>query len=70
MDTLVGWVIGIAFLLWALTKVLSSFGKLGDTAKGHDRCTFCGARLKTAVGRFGYADTCSKCGRAQSWAKT
>jgi len=60
-------------IYWVIFGVLAAIiighrfrpgGKYRELAKGHDRCSSCGASLKWSGGR--YAEVCPKCGEAQA----
>ena len=59
-SSVVGWIIGIVLVLLVFGWVMNSLTKSAQSMRGRRKCTYCGARLKAAAKKFGYADHCSK----------
>jgi ribosomal protein L37AE/L43A len=69
MNVVIGIVIFALMMLYLIGRIQQSVGKAQERSKHHDRCNFCRARLKKAVGKASWATVCSKCGKTQPWAK-
>lgn len=65
--TVVGVLILIPAIIIFIAIVMNAVARSGQRMKSHDKCEFCGARLKKISGGK-FASGCRKCGRAQSWA--
>lgn len=61
----------IVIVVALINRMVKTGQQFASAAKGenHSKCHYCGSRLKSAANRFGYAESCPKCGRAQPWAK-
>jgi tRNA(Ile2) C34 agmatinyltransferase TiaS len=68
MSTVIGWAIGIMLLIVMFGKVANSVAKTAHPSRA--KCEDCGTRMKSAPGKLGYAEVCSKCGHRQNWATT
>ena len=65
---MMGWIIGIALILFLLSGIVTEAGKIVDNQKGRGRCHFCGTAMKASSVRLGYAAHCPNCHREQPWA--
>jgi len=62
-----GLLLAVPLVLVLFLVAVGTLGRSFQQGMGRARCAHCDAKLQRR--RRGYATTCSKCGRAQPWAK-